>query len=271
MSLVVNTNVLSLITQTNLASTTRKLDTSIEQLSSGFRINSAADDPAGLAISTDFQSQINGLNQAVQNANAAIAQAQTGDGALGSITNLLQQLRTISVEAANGTNSTTDLQDLQNEFTSLGSEISREVTGTTFNGVNILNTTGTITFQVGANQGDTISVTGTQLNTGDALATALADTVGSATVLSDITSALGEVNTDRSNFGANEIRFQQVVSTLQVDSQNTAAANSQVLDTNFAQATSNLTQAQVVQQAGVALLSQANAQPQQVLALLQHL
>lgn len=275
MSMVVNTNVLSLVAQTNMTNNTSRLSKAVEQLSSGLRINSAKDDPAGLAIGNRMQAQVNGMNQAVSNANAAIAQAQTGDGALGSISNMLQQMRTLAVEAANGTNGTGDLSNLNAEYQALGSEITREIGNTQFNGNNILANSAAIVYQVGANSTDQISVAGINLTT-DATITAvtggsLSTATAAATAISNIDAALTDVNQNRANFGASEIRFQQVVSTLQINSQNTAAAQSQIMDTDYAQATSALTQAQIVQQAGTAMLSQANSIPQNVLSLLSKL
>ena len=275
MSMVVNTNVLSLVAQTNMTNNTSRLSNAVEQLSSGLRINSAKDDPAGLAIGNRMQAQVNGMNQAVSNANAAIAQAQTGDGALGSISNMLQQMRTLAVEAANGTNGTGDLSNLNAEYQALGSEITREIGNTQFNGNNILANSAAIVYQVGANSTDQISVAGINLTT-DATITAvtggsLSTATAAATAISNIDAALTDVNQNRANFGASEIRFQQVVSTLQINSQNTAAAQSQIMDTDYAQATSALTQAQIVQQAGTAMLSQANSIPQNVLSLLSKL
>jgi flagellin len=272
--MVVNTNVLSLITQTDLANTNAKLNTAVQQLSSGLRINSAMDDPAGLAIATAMQSQVNGMNQGVQNANAAISLSQVGDGALGSVSNMLQQMRTLAVEAANGTNDTASDADLDAEFQQLAAQIGQTLTNTAFNGQAIFSQAGTITYQVGANTTDVIGVAGMNIATTTALTAGtgglgnLLDQADATTAISAIDTALSLVNTTRANNGANEIRFQQVVSTMQVNSQNTAAAQSSIMDTDYAQATSNLTQAEIVQQAGTAMLSQANSIPQNVLSLL---
>ncbi|SPJ17815.1 Flagellin domain protein [Burkholderiales bacterium] len=275
MSMVVNTNVLSLIAQTNLANTNNKLNTAVEQLSSGLRINSAMDDPAGLAIGTAMQSQVNGMNQGVINANAAISLSQVADGALGSVSNMLQQMRTLAVEAANGTNSTASDADLDAEYQQLATQISQTLANTQFNGQSIFSQAGTVTYQVGANTTDVIGVAGMNIATNAVLTTtdlgALTTASAATTAMTAIDTALSLVNTTRANNGANEIRFQQVVSTMQVNSQNTAAAESQIMDTNYAQATSNLTQAEIVQQAGTAMLSQANMIPQNVLTLLSKL
>jgi len=276
MSLVVNTNVLSLITQSDMAQTSNKLNTAVEQLSSGMRINSAADDPAGLAIGTRMQAQVNGMNQGVDNANSAIALSQTADGALGQVSNMLQQMRTLAVEAANGTNGTGDLQNLDAEYQALGSEITRQLANTQFNGINILGSgAGTVTYQVGANTTDQIAVVTTDLSTaatiGSVTSGALSTAASASAAIDQIDNALDQVNAQRAQFGAYEIRFQATVASTQVDAQNTAAAESQIMDTDYAAATSALTQAQIVQQAGTAMLSQANSVPQNVLSLLSKL
>jgi flagellin len=279
MSMVVNTNVMSLVAQTNLSSTQSKLNNAITQLSSGLRINSAMDDPAGLAIATGMTAQVNGMNQGVINANAAISMSQVADGAMGSVTNMLQQMRTLAVEAANGTNTGSGDADLQSEFSQLASQIQNTLGETQFNGISVFSmASGGITYQVGANVSDTVSVASNTLAT-DTNITALANSssvsiasVASASAaITAIDTALNDVNTTRASNGAYEIQFQQIVSSTQINSQNTASAVSQIMDTDYAQATSNLTQAQIVQQAGTAMLSQANSIPQNVLSLLSKL
>jgi flagellin len=275
--MIVNTNVLSLITQTDMSNNTNKLNNAVEQLSSGLRINSAMDDPAGLAIGTAMQSQVSGMNQGVINANAAISLAQTADGALGSVTNMLQQMRSLAVEAANGTNNSTSDADLDAEYQQLATQVNQTLSNTQFNGQSIFTQSGTQTYQVGANTIDVIGVAGMNISGTAALAAGtgglgdLLTQTDASTAISAIDTALSLVNTTRSTNGANEIRFQQVVSSMQVNSQNTASAESQIMDTDYAQATSKLTQAQIVQQAGTAMLSQANSIPQNVLSLLSKL
>jgi flagellin len=282
MSMIVNTNVMSLVTQTNLNNTQSKLNNAITQLSSGLRINSAMDDPAGLAIATGMQSQINGMNQGVINANAAISMAQVADGAMGSVSNMLQQMRTLAVEAANGTNgSGTGSADanLDAEYQQLATQIANTLGSTTFNGVAVFSQSATMTYQVGANTTDQVAVkvgsAGSTLATDLSLKAASLGSVinpASATAaLTAIDTALNDVNSARAQNGAYEIQFQQIVSSTQINSQNTSAAKSQITDTNYAEATSALTQAQIVQQAGTAMLSQANMQPQSVLTLLSKL
>jgi flagellin len=273
---VINTNVLSLVAQSNLNTSQARQATAIKQLSSGLRINSAADDPAGLAISQRMQAQVNGMNQAVRNANDAISLSNTADGALGSVSNMLQQMRTLAVQASNGTNGSSDLSNLDAEYQQLGQEIQRELTNTAFNGLNILGANaGTVTYQVGANTTDQIAVVTTALNSsgtiGSVTTGGVASTASAAAAITAIDNALTTVNQNRANYGADSIRFQQVVSTLQINSQNTAAAESQIMDTDYAQATSALTAAQIVQQAGTSMLAQANMIPQNVLSLMKNL
>jgi len=278
MSMVVNTNVMSLVAQTNLNNTSVKLNKAITQLSSGLRINSAMDDPAGLAIATSMQAQVNGMNQGVVNANAAISAAQVADGAMGSVVNMLQQMRTLAVEAANGTNSGSGDTNLQAEFAQLATQIGNTLSNTQFNGINVFSQGTAIVYQVGANKGDTVSA-GTNTLSTDTTITNLASTssvsIGTTTAannaITSIDSALNKVTGQMATNGAYEIQFQQIVNAQQINSQNTAAAVSQIMDTNYAQATSELTQAQIVQQAGSAMLAQANLVPQSVLTLLSKL
>jgi len=282
MSMVVNTNVMSLVTQTNLNNTQSKMNNAITQLSSGLRINSAMDDPAGLAIATGMQSQVNGMNQGVINANAAISMAQVADGAMGSVSNMLQQMRTLAVEAANGTNGSgagSADANLDAEYQQLATQIANTLGSTQFNGVHVFSQSATMTYQVGANTTDQIAVSvgsaGSTLATDTALSSASLGSVinpaSASAAITAIDAALNDVNSARAQNGAYEIQFQQVVASQQINSQNTAAAESQIMDTNYAQATSALTQAQIVQQAGTAMLSQANMQPQSVLTLLSKL
>jgi flagellin len=382
MSLVINTNIASLEAQDNLTSSQASLNTSVERLSSGLRINSAADDAAGLAISTRFTSQINGDNQAVNNANDAVSLAQTAEGSLTSITNNLQTIRQLAVQASNGTNSASDRAALDTEAQQLLQEVNREANASSFNGVALLNgTNSSFTFQVGANTSvnDTITVTGltnsttgaigsvTQataqsaaisglgtgalaagsliingtdvgaiaaggtssqeaanivsavnavsqttgvgayidtssnaivLTSGSAIAitgTGTATTTGFAngttntstttglttlsllsysgaqTAINQIDSALGQINTTQATLGAVQNRFTSVVSNLQSTSTNLTSARSGIEDADFASETANMTQESILQQAGTAVLAQANSLPKNVLSLLQNL
>ncbi len=273
---IINTNILSLTAQNNLNGTQNSLATAVQRLSSGLRINSAMDDPAGLAISMRMGSQVSGMQVAIRNANDAISLSQVADGTLGTVGNMLQQMRDLAVQASNGTNGSGDLANLQTEFTSLATEINRELSQTTFNGIAILGSgAGSSTYQVGANAGETISLTTTNIAsnasvttvTNDSTSVAAGGTTASAMITS-IDSALTAINTQRAKYGANETEFQNVITNLQTGVTNESAAESRIRDADYAQETSNLTRAQILQQAGTAMLAQANALPQTVLNLL---
>jgi flagellin len=276
MSQVINTNLISLNAQRNLSTTQGMLAQSIQRLSSGLRVNSAKDDAAGLAIAERMNAQVRGMNVAIRNANDAISMAQTGEGALGKVGDMLQRMRELAVQSANATNGSDDRDNLNAEFEQLGQEIDRLVAGTRFNGLAILGAdAGTLTFQVGANTtaDDTIDVTTTDMTGGDiAAATAAtidgADATNATAAIDLIDTALDTVNTERATLGAVQNRFEAVVSNLQIAAENQAAARSRIMDADFAAETAALTRAQVLQQAGVAMLSQANAVPNNVLALL---
>jgi flagellin len=383
MSLVINTNIASLEAQDNLTTSQANLDTSVERLSSGLRINSAADDAAGLAISTRFTSQINGDNQAVNNANDAVSLAQTAEGSLTSITNNLQTIRQLAVQSSNGTNSASDRAALDTEAQQLLQEVNREANASSFNGVALLNgTNSSLSFQVGANTttNDTITVSGLSNSTVAALGSVTQATVqggqvsliapgalaagsltingtdvgaiaagatssqqganivsavnavsqttgvgayidsttnsivltsasaitvggsandatktgftnattatattsglstlsllsysGSQTAINQIDSALQQINTTQATLGAVQNRFTSVVSNLQSTSTNLTSARSGIQDANFASETANMTQESILQQAGTAVLAQANSLPKNVLSLLQNL
>lgn len=270
----INTNIASLNTQRSLNRSQGALQTSMQRLSSGLRINSAKDDAAGLAISERFTTQIRGLNQAVRNSNDAISLAQTGEGALQEITTALQRIREIAVQSVNATNSDSDRLSLQEEVTQLQEEITR-VAGTKYNGVEIVGASATsFNFQVGANAGDTIKVTTTNVTStttgyGSVVSAGTVSSVtGACTLISAVDGYLDSVNSVRAQLGAIQNRFEGVVRNGQNVAENLSAARSRVQDADFAQETANLTRAQILQQAGIAMLSQANAQPQSVLSLL---
>ena len=280
MPMTINTNLVSMDAQRNLNLSQASLATSMQRLSSGLRINSAADDAAGLAISQRMTAQVRGMNVAIRNANDGISLAQTADGALASVGNSLQRMRELAVQAQNSTNSGSDKDSLNQEFQQLGAEIGRVLGGTTFNGATILGASaGTLTFQVGANTtvNDTITVTTTNMTT-DASITAVTggaidSTVASGTalnaVINNINAAINDVNTQRAVFGATENRFNAVVTNLQTSVENQEAAASRITDADFAAETANMSRAQILQQAGTAMVAQANQLPQQVLKLLQ--
>ena len=272
----INTNVMSLNAQRNLASTGASLATSMQRLSSGLRVNSAKDDAAGLAISERMNAQVRGLNVAARNANDGISLAQTAEGALGKVGDSLQRMRELAVQARNSTNSADDKTSLDKEYKELSSEITRVLGGTTFNGKAILGTdAGTLTFQVGANTttNDTISITSTNLTTDTAITAATGgaltgDATALATVITNIDTALNKVNSERATYGASQNRFDAVISNLRVSVENQSAARGRIMDADFAQETANLSRTQILQQAGTAMIAQANQSPQNVLSLL---
>ncbi len=269
---MINTNVASLTAQRNLNTSSAAQSTALQRLSSGLRINSAKDDAAGLAISERMTSQIRGLNQAARNASDAISLAQTAEGALGSISNNLQRLRELAVQAANGTNSATDRDALQAEADMLIDEVDRIAGQTQFNGIELLDGSFAATdFQVGADNGQTITVAAIADMDATALGVNAVDisTAGGATAaLTAVSTALDTVNETRASLGAVQNRFESVISSLQTASESMSASRSRIMDADFAAETAALTRGQILQQAGIAILSQANSAPQNVLALL---
>ncbi len=273
MAQIINTNLISLNTQRNLSTTQSVLAQAVQRLSSGLRVNSAKDDAAGLAIAERMNAQVRGMNVAIRNANDAISLSQTAEGALGKVGDMLQRMRELAVQAANATNGTDDRNNLDAEYQALAAEIGRTLTNTQFNGLNILGAdAGAQDFQVGANAGETITVTTTDMaGNGDITAVTGGDLTTAAnatTALGNIDTALNTLNGERALYGATQNRFEAVVGTLQVAVENQSAARSRIMDADFAAETAALTRAQVLQQAGTAMLSQANSLPNNVLALL---
>ena len=281
MALTINTNVASLNAQRNLGSSQGALETSLRRLSSGLRVNSAKDDAAGLFNIQKMTADIRGLNQAVRNAQDGISLAQTGEGAMDQIQNAQQRIREIAVQSANAT--VEDRTGLQAEVDQLTQEISRIVTTTAFNGTSLLNSSATtLNFQIGQDSGseNRIGVTGLDLTgiTGynaSLTATGVVDVSTSAAAVTALTNldssatGLDFVSTSRATFGAVQNRFESVVVNLTTYSENLSAARSRIQDADFAAETANLTRAQILQQAGVAMLAQANTLPQTALSLLQ--
>ncbi len=270
---IVNSNIMSLNAQRNLNSTQAALKIALQRLSSGLRINSAKDDAAGLAISERFGAQIRGLQQASRNSADAISLAQTAEGAMQEITTSIQRIRELAVQSANATNSTSDRAALDAEVTQLKAEINR-VISTKFNGQSIIGKDATsFVFQVGANNGDTIKVTTTNLSTNTAKVKFGSQTVLSAGAASAMISAadtfLTKVNSLRATLGAVQNRFESVIRNVENTSENLSAARSRIQDADFAKETAALTRAQILQQAGTAMLAQSNSIPQNVLSLLQ--
>ncbi|WP_100655849.1 flagellin [Alteromonas flava] len=278
MSLYVNTNVSALNAQRQLYDVSNSLSTSFERLSSGFRINRAADDAAGLQITDRMTSQIQGLNQAVRNANDAISLVQTSEGALGETTVALQRIRQLAVQAQNGINSSADRLALQKEVSALKTEITRISTDTQFNGVDLLTGGFSASFLVGANGGQTISVNLSSTNlqgvngfsaAGLGLAdSTVANVAGASAVLTAVDSALSAIGGARADLGALQNRFQSTIRNLSNIAENVSGARSRIKDTDFASETDELTRNQIIQQASTTVLSQANQRPQTALQLL---
>ncbi len=297
---VINTNVAATITSNALAKNDRAMGQSMERLSTGQRINSASDDAAGLAIASKMTSQIRGLDQAVRNGNDAISMIQTADGAMVEVSNMLQRMRELTVQAASGTNTSDDLASLDIEFQALDDQIDAISINTEWNGQKLLDgSLGAVAFQVGANASQTISVTFADLNTDNSATeatgagTATTDMftgldndvaasgtagidldaqviTGSAqgTTLGYLDRALDRINSHRATLGATINRLEYAVDNLANVSQNATASRSRVQDANYATESTELARTQIIQQAGTAMLAQANQESQSVLALL---
>jgi flagellin len=271
MALTINTNVASLNAQRNLTASQSSLTTSLQRLSSGLRVNSAKDDAAGLAIAEKMNAEVRGMNVAMRNANDAISLAQTTEGAMSTIGDALQRMRELAVQAANGTNDTDSLANLDTEYQALATEVGRQIDSAKFNGVQLLDGTGgTITFQVGAGTGasDTIDVDASDLSTLNGGFGDLTSVGGPTTEIGVLDGFIKDVTTARATWGAAQNRFESVISSLKVASENISASRGRIMDADFAAETANLTRAQILQQAGTAMLAQANALPQSVLSLL---
>ncbi len=265
----INTNLASLNAQRNLNTSQSALHTSLQRLSSGLRVNSAKDDAAGMAIASRMESQIRGLNQSVRNASDGISLAQTAEGALGAIQNNLARMRELAVQAANAT-SNSDVGSINSEYTQLNAENTRIIAGTKFNGISLLSEPVNQVFQIGANSEagvDTLTVT-----TSAAIApssTTLGDSSQSAQAeIQKLDADIANVASARATYGAVQSRFESVISNLQIASENVTAARSRIMDTDYAAETAALTRAQILQQAGTAMLAQANQSPNTVLTLL---
>ena len=285
MSMTINTNVASLNAQRNTAANSASLSTTMQRLSSGLRINSAKDDAAGLAIADRMNTQVRGMNVAVRNAGDAISMAQVAEGGLSGMNDLLQRMRELAVQASNAPNSVGtagDIAKLKNEYDQLGKELGRMLDATQFNGEKILNTTASYVFQVGANAGAENQITianGDISLSGNAAFSAVASGGASATLITGTASAntaniaaldaaISAVNDRRASLGALQSRFENTISYLRTASENQSAARGRIMDADFAAETANLSRTQVLQQAGTAMIAQANQAPQQVLALL---
>ena len=283
MAQIINTNLMSLNAQRNLSATQSALATSVQRLSTGLRVNSAKDDAAGLAIAERMNTQVRGMNVAIRNANDAISLSQTAEGALSKINDMGQRMRELAVQSANATNSESDRQNLNQEYQALAEEIKRNLAATSFNGTKLFAEAAKLEFQVGANAAttDAIAINTTDLTKDNAFSAALGAMGATPASAPDINSAsnataalakldtmLAKVNSKRAEFGATQNRFEAVIQTLQVSAENQTAARSRIMDADFASETAALTRAQVLQQAGTAMLSQANSLPNNVLSLL---
>jgi flagellin len=273
MALSVNTNMYSLNAQRNVASSQSALGTAMQRLSSGSRVNSAKDDAAGLAIAERMNAQVKGIGVAIRNTNDAIGLSATAEGALAKVADSLQRMRELSVQSANATNNDSDRTNLDAEYQQLGAEIGRVLESTKFNGKAVLGAdAGTLTFQIGANSSDTIDITTEDMS---ANADVTAVTGGGITSAADATAAMDAIDTaidtvsqERANYGAYQNRFESVIGNLQTAQENQSAARGRIMDADFAAESANLSRGQILQQAGMAMLTQANAMPQQVLSLL---
>jgi flagellin len=276
----INTNLTSLNAQRNLNASQMSLSTAMQRLSSGLRVNSAKDDAAGLAIAERMNTQVRGMAVAMRNANDGISMSQVAEGALSKVGDALQRMRELALQARNATNSESDKESLYKEFFELQKEITRVIGGTTFNGKTILGAEATtFTFQIGANttSDDVVTVDFENLSVNTEIAAVMdpSASIGSgidasaiASVILSIDDALNTINDTRATFGATQSRFEAIISNLQVAVENQSAARSRIMDADFAAETANLSRAQILQQAGNAMVAQANQLPQQVLRLL---
>ncbi len=282
MAQIINTNLPSLNAQRNLTTSQTELTRSLQRLSSGLRVNSAKDDAAGLAVATRMDAVIRGSQVAIRNANDGISLAQTMEDSVGKIGDSLQRMRELAVQAANGTIGSTDRANLQTEFAQMQAEILRVQSGASFNGISLLDTGATVAkagsqfdFQIGANaSGANVltvsggSFTGGLSNYNDSSIIDISSQSTAQCALGFIDSGIGQVTTARAKWGAVQNRFDAIVSSLQVYVENQSAAKSRIMDADFASETANLTRGQILQQAGTAMLAQANALPNNVLSLL---
>ena len=277
----INTNLTSLNAQRNLSASQMSLSTSMQRLSSGLRVNSAKDDAAGLAIAERMNTQVRGMAVAMRNANDGISMSQVAEGALSKVGDALQRMRELALQSRNATNSDSDKNSLNKEFAELQKEITRVLGGTSFNNKHILGADATtFTFQIGANtstddvvQIDFEDLTSnadiSALGVGAASIGSAADATAIASVIMAIDTALDTVNNTRATFGATQSRFEAIISSLQISVENQTAARSRIMDADYAAETANLSRSQILQQAGNAMVAQANQLPQQVLRLLQ--
>lgn len=266
---VISTNSAALRAQNGSRMAQASLQTAMERLSTGKRINSAKDDAAGLAIASTMTAQIRGMSQAIRNANDGISLAQTAEGALGEVTNMLQRIRELAVQSASGTYSDDDRTNLQTEVAELGAQIDSIIANSTFNGVTLFGASDvTITVQTGSGSADTVDLTITGLDVSAASASDISSQSGATSAIDDVDTALAAVNTTRASLGAGQSRLESVVNNLTNNVNNLSDARSRIEDTDFSVETTNLAKSQILSQAATAMLAQANQSAQGVLNLL---
>lgn len=280
MAMTINTNIMSLNAQRNASTSQMSLATSMQRLSSGLRVNSAKDDAAGLAIADRMNTQVRGMNVAIRNANDGISLSQVAEGGLSVVTDILQRMRELAVQSINSTNTSADIGALNQEYGQLSQELARNMSSVEFNGTPLFTTTADYTFQIGANVGQTVvvsasdlgvasgAITGVLAGSGAASALVVSANSDNSANLSALDAALNAVNSSRATLGAIQSRFSQAITYLQTAVENQTAARGRIMDADFASETSNLSRAQILQQAGTAMIAQANQMPQSVLQLL---
>lgn len=279
MSMTINTNVMSINAQRNASVTQGQMATSLQRLSSGLRVNSAKDDAAGLAIAERMNTQVRGMNMAIRNSNDGISLAQVAEGGLSSMSEMLQRMRELAVQSVNSTNQSGDVSALNEEYSQLRSELQRTLTAVQFNGTSLFTNSANFDFQVGANSGQTITIVASAMQistaasvfkiTTGAASGLTAVNSGNAANIADIDAALATLNSTRASLGAVQSRFETTISFLKTAVENQAAARGRIMDADFAAETANLSRSQILQQAGTAMIAQANQLPQNVLKLLQ--
>jgi len=281
MVMSINTNVSSLNAQRNAMTTQNSLATSMQRLSSGLRVNSARDDAAGLAIADRMNGQVRGMNVAIRNANDGISLAQTAEGGLAVMGEMMQRMRELAVQAVNSTNTSGDIAALNQEFGQLRAEVNRTISAVQFNGTSLFTTTANFDFQVGANSGQLITIAGADINinsagggmsgvtqSAGAASGLVAANSANAAVVASLDTALATLNSTRATLGAVQSRFENTINFLRTAVENQASARGRIMDADFASETANLSRSQILQQAGTAMIAQANQLPQGVLALL---
>jgi len=282
MAMTINTNVMSLNAQRNAANNQSSMATTMQRLSSGLRVNTAKDDAAGMAIAERMNTQVRGMTVAVRNANDGISLSQVAESGISTLTDILQRMRELTVQSINSTNTSSDISALGQEYTQLGNELARIISAVQFNGSSLFTTTAGFDFQVGATSGQTITMSTAMLNFqsaaglssvmyGSTDAASALDTTSNSANASNLTAidlAIDTVNAARAQLGAIQSRFEKTINFLQAGIENQSAARGRIMDADFASETSNLSRVQILQQAGTAMIAQANQMPQSVLQLL---